>query len=55
MKSEVIHAASISDEQELDRVIRQYIRFYNERRLHSSIGYMAPAMYERNLSRRGVN
>jgi transposase InsO family protein len=36
-------------------VVREYISFYNQRRLHSSIGYVAPAVYEQNLSRRGVN
>ena len=55
MKSEVIHGARIDEEHELREVVRKYIHFYNERRLHSSIGYMAPAVYEQNLSRRGVN
>ena len=55
MKSDVIHGVSIGNDSELRQIIREYIRFYNERRLHSSIGYMAPAVYEQNLSRRGVN
>ena len=55
MKSDVIHGVQFDDEQHLMRTIREYIRYYNERRLHSSIGYMAPAMYEQNFSRRGVN
>ena len=55
MKSDVIHGVQFDDEQHLKRTIREYIRYYNERRLHSSIGYMAPAMYEQNFSRRGVN
>ena len=55
MKSEVIHATSFDHERHLYAAVGEYIRFYNERRLHSSIGYVAPATYERNLSRRGVN
>jgi len=55
MKSEVIHATSFAHERHLYEAVGEYIRFYNERRLHSSIGYVAPATYERNLSRRGVN
>jgi putative transposase len=55
MKSEVIHGAKFHDDHHLMRTICDYIRYYNERRLHSSIGYIAPAMYEQNFSRRGVN
>ena len=49
------HMESFDHERHLYEVVGEYIRFYNERRLHSSIGYVAPATYERNLSRRGVN
>jgi putative transposase len=55
MKSEVIHGVSFDEERQLQRVVSGYIHFYNERRLHSSIGYVAPATHEQNLSRRGVN
>jgi transposase InsO family protein len=55
LKSDVIHGVNFANEEQLSRVVREYIRFYNERRLHSSIGYVAPAVYEQNLSRRGVN
>ena len=55
MKSDVIHGARIDNDDQLLQVIREYIRFYNERRLHSSIGYMAPAVYEQRFSQRGVN
>jgi transposase InsO family protein len=43
------------DEGHLRQVVSEYIRFYNERKLHSSVGYVAPATYEQNLSRRDVN
>jgi putative transposase len=49
MKSDVIHGVAFDDEAQVRRVVREYIRFYNERRLHSSIGYAAPAIYEQNL------
>jgi transposase InsO family protein len=55
MKSEAIHGVSFDEERQLQRVVSGYIAFYNERRLHSAIGYVAPAKYEQNLSRRGVN
>jgi transposase InsO family protein len=55
MKSDVIHGVTFESERQMCRVVREYISFYNQRRLHSSIGYVAPAVYEQNLSRRGVN
>lgn len=55
MKSEVIHGVTFDEERQLQRAVSGYIHFYNERRLHSSIGYVAPATYEQNLSRGGVN
>ncbi len=32
---------------ELERAIRNYIRFYNHHRLHSGIDYHTPAEYKR--------
>jgi transposase InsO family protein len=55
MKSDAVHGVAFDDERQLSQAVREYIRFYNERRLHSSIGYVAPAAYEQNLSRGGVN
>jgi putative transposase len=51
MKSDVVHGVTFEDERQLGRMVREYIRFYNERRLHSSIGYLAPEVYEQNLLR----
>ena len=45
MKSDVVHGVAFEDERQLSQAVREYIRFYNERRLHSSIGYVAPAAY----------
>jgi len=33
-------------EQELRSTLNSYIRFYNDRRLHSSLRYLPPAVYE---------
>jgi putative transposase len=55
MKSDVIHGRAFEGDKQMRRVVREYIRFYNERRLHSSIGYVAPAVYEQSLSPTGVN
>lgn len=55
LKSEVIHGAIIESESQLLQIIRTYMHFYNERRLHSSIGYMTPAMYEQSFQCKGVN
>jgi transposase InsO family protein len=30
--------------------VKGYMRFYNTKRLHSSIGYVAPAIYEQNAN-----
>lgn len=55
MKCEVVHGRAFDDEKHMRREVAQYIHFYNERRLHSSLRYVAPATYEQYLSRRGVN
>lgn len=48
LKAEVIPGVSFKREQELRVVLSGYInQFYNQKRLHSGIGYMAPAEYER--------
>ena len=55
LKSEALHGRSFAGDRQLKQVVSAYIRFYNERRLHSSLGYVSPMLYERQLSRRGVN
>jgi transposase InsO family protein len=43
LKSESIRMHSLSTKEEAERVITEYIRYYNEERLNSAIGYIAPA------------
>ena len=40
---EVIFAAVGADRDQAERAIAEYIRYYNEERLNSAIGYIAPA------------
>ena len=48
LKAELIRGRCFRNEQELRYSLNSYInRFYNHRRMHSSIGYMPPAEFER--------
>ena len=50
-KAERIHrAAAFTCETVLKATIENYIEFYNNRRLHSSIGYTAPSQYEQQAA-----
>jgi transposase InsO family protein len=51
MKCEELYGKKFDTEQQLRRTLRSYIRFYNERRLHSSLSYLPPALYERRAQR----
>lgn len=46
MKADVIHGQTIDGEAQAAKVIRGYIPFYNHQHLHSSLGYIPPAIYE---------
>lgn len=49
MKSEAIHGCSFAEDREMLAVLRSYIPFYNRSRIHSSLNYVSPATYERQL------
>lgn len=45
-KAEWIHRQVFMTEKELRAAVMSYVSFYNERRLHSSLGYRTPVAYE---------
>lgn len=50
IKKELIHRQTIETIQEGKKLVENYIMyFYNERRRHSSLGYLSPNQYERQL------
>lgn len=52
MKADVMHGAHFSDQVELRNAVRAYVAFYNEQRLHSSLNYVPPATFEKQLASR---
>jgi transposase InsO family protein len=52
-KSEFVYTESMKDFESFKQKTRSYVRFYNERRLHSSIGFVSPVEYE-NMERKCV-
>ncbi len=46
MKSDIVHGVHFKDDQEITRELRDYMPFYNNKRLHSSLGYVPPTTYE---------
>jgi putative transposase len=46
MKCEELYGKKFATDQQLRNTLSSYIRFYNERRLHSSLRYLPPAAYE---------
>jgi transposase InsO family protein len=47
MKCEELYGKKFETEQQLRSTLSSNIRFYNDRRLHSSLRYLPPAAYER--------
>ena len=48
-KAERLHRNEYTTESELRAVIIEYVRFYNTKRIHSSLGYLTPDEYEVKL------
>ncbi len=49
-KAERLHKNEYTTEKELRAVIIEYIGFYNQKRIHSSLGYLSPNDYEVTMS-----
>ena len=45
LKSDMYHRREFASDRELYRAIKAYVYFYNNERLHSSLGYRTPAEY----------
>lgn len=50
MKADAIHGIRFSRIEDLKNTVRNYIAFYNETRLHSSLNYVPPATFEKQLA-----
>jgi len=50
LKADVVHGAQFTSDETLRSCVRRYVRFYNHRRLHSSLGYRSPVEYERQVA-----
>jgi transposase InsO family protein len=46
MKTEELYGRSFANDQELRHALGSYINFYNQQRLHSSLQFLAPAIFE---------
>jgi putative transposase len=56
LKTEWLFGKTFQTESELRAALFDYIRFYNQRRLHSSLGYLSPAVFEAQVPiHTGVN
>ncbi len=48
MKTEELYGQTFTSDEDLRSALLSYIQFYNQQRLHSSIGYLSPAAFEKH-------
>jgi putative transposase len=53
MKSDIYHGLRFADDEQVRVALRDYVPFYNQHRLHSSLQYVSPAAFERQARRTG--
>ncbi len=46
LKAEGVHGASFTQDNQISSYLKSYVKFYNEKRTHSALGYAAPANFE---------
>jgi transposase InsO family protein len=49
MKTEELYGQTFTSDVDLHNALLSYFQFYNQQRLHSSIGYRSPAVFEKSL------
>jgi putative transposase len=50
LKSDIVHGVRFDQDAEVATEVRNYVPFYNNTRLHSSLDYVPPATYEQQLA-----
>jgi transposase InsO family protein len=53
MKADVFHGCLFNEDCEVRSVLKGYLPFYNQARLHSSLDYVSPATFEQQAQRTG--
>lgn len=53
MKAEIYHGLRFANDDEIRDALEDYMPFYNQERLHSSLHYVPPATFERQARRTG--
>jgi len=49
MKSEIYHGCRFNTDDDIHHALKSYLPFYNSDRLHSSLNYVSPATFERQV------
>lgn len=50
MKADIVHGLRFHEDREIEWAVRDYVPFYNGTRLHSSLNYVPPATFEKQLA-----
>lgn len=50
LKAELLHGRTFTSARELRTRLARYAQYYNQERLHSSLGYQSPVDYERGAA-----